>query len=67
MLLKQHADGLQNAAIAQALGLESDHEGKQKDYLTYSILGSLLKSGKVQKIRRDAKVFYASGLKDTQK
>jgi len=33
-LLERHPEGLRNSAIAQALGLESDHEGKQKDYLT---------------------------------
>lgn len=27
-------DGLRNADLAHDLGLESDHEGHQKDYLT---------------------------------
>jgi hypothetical protein len=32
--LEVHDEGLRNAELAQALGLESDHEGQQKDYPT---------------------------------
>jgi hypothetical protein len=33
---------LSNAEILQRLGLESDYEGKNKNYLSWSILGLLL-------------------------
>jgi len=32
--LAEHREGLQNLTIARDLGLESDHEGQQKNYLT---------------------------------
>jgi hypothetical protein len=49
-LLSGH-DGLTNSEIAEDLDLHSSHEGGQKDYLTYSILGILMEKGKVEKIR----------------
>lgn len=49
-LLSIH-DGLTNTQIAEELNLHSSHEGGQKDYLTYSILGILMENGKVEKIR----------------
>lgn len=56
--LEGHKEGLRNADIARDLGLESDHEGQQKDYLTYSILGLLLKECQVGKVKRGAKTYY---------
>ncbi|NLK45053.1 MAG: hypothetical protein GX297_00095 [Treponema sp.] len=41
-LLKIHPNGLTNTEIANILGLSSIHEGGQKDYLTYSVLGNLM-------------------------
>ena len=49
-LLSNH-DGLTNSEIAEHLDLHSSHEGGQKNYLTYSILGILMENGKVEKIR----------------
>ena len=57
-LLHAHPEGLRNTDIAKALDLESDHQGKQRDYLTYSILGLLLRDRKVQKLRRGSKTVY---------
>jgi hypothetical protein len=51
-------DWLRNADIARELGLESDHEGNQRDYLTYSVLGLLLKQHEVEKFRRGSSVYY---------
>jgi DNA-binding IclR family transcriptional regulator len=51
-LLEQHASGLRNSDIAERLGLHSDFRGRQKDYLTYSVLGGLIRKGK---IKRDEK------------
>jgi hypothetical protein len=40
--------GLTNATLVKALGLESDYEGKNRNYLSWSILGLLLSEGKVR-------------------
>jgi hypothetical protein len=60
-LLKQKPTGLRNSEIARELGLETDFQGRQKNYLTYSILGGLLARGEVR--RREVagkKLFFAS-------
>lgn len=44
-LAEENPDGVTNSDCAHYLGLQSDHQGKQQDYLTYSILGLLLKEG----------------------
>jgi len=46
-LLARHPDGLRNADIAETLNLRSHFRGRQKDYLTYSVLGGLLERGRV--------------------
>jgi len=46
--LRRETDGLRNADLAERLGLRSDIRGKQKDYLTYSVLGLLLAAGRVK-------------------
>ena len=46
-LLRLHPDGLRNPEIARALCLESDFMGRQKNYLTYSLLGGLVEQGKI--------------------
>ena len=56
--LEAHRDGLRNAELAHGLGLESDHAGQQRDYLTYSVLGLLLKECQVEKVKRGAKTYY---------
>lgn len=46
-------DGVSNSDVASLLGLRSDYRGRQKDYLSYSVLGLLLREGKI--IRTDRK------------
>ena len=46
-LLRSHPEGLRNPEVARALCLESDFMGRQKNYLTYSLLGGLIKHGKI--------------------
>ena len=46
-LLRRQPVGLRNAEIAEALSLRSDFRGRQKDYLTYSVLGGLIRQGRV--------------------
>lgn len=59
-LLMSETDGLTNSQIARILGLESSHEGNQKDYLTYSVLGILMSEGKVKKLRDGRTVLYVA-------
>ena len=46
-LAKANVAGITNSDAASLLGLRSDYRGKQKDYLSYSVLGLLLREGKV--------------------
>lgn len=57
-LLSDHTDGLTNAEIAEMLGLCSSHNGQQKNYLTYSILGNMMEAGIVKKIKVGSKAIY---------
>lgn len=41
--IKANPEGIKNNELAKYLDLQSDNNGKQKDYLTYSILGILMK------------------------
>ncbi len=47
ILLKSHPEGLGNSEIADLLDLRSEFRGRQKNYLTYSVLGGLISQGKV--------------------
>ena len=49
-LVKANEKGVSNADVASILGLRSDYNGKQKDYLSYSILGLLMREGRVKRI-----------------
>jgi hypothetical protein len=57
-LLRRQPDGLRNAEIAEALSLRSDFRGRQKDYLTYSVLVGLIHQGRVDWDQK-TKVFTA--------
>lgn len=48
-LLRLHTDGLTNNEVTVELGLESDQGGGQENYLAWSILGRLMKNGKVKR------------------
>lgn len=45
--IKQNPNGIGNSDIARLLELESDFEGSQKNYLSWSIIGLLVNEGKV--------------------
>ncbi|WP_432634524.1 GIY-YIG nuclease family protein [Candidatus Avelusimicrobium sp.] len=47
--LAANPDGIKNADFARYLNLHSDNAGKQKDYLTYSVLGILMRENKIKK------------------
>ncbi|RJG40069.1 GIY-YIG nuclease family protein [Motilimonas pumila] len=44
-LAEENPEGITNSDCAHYLGLQSDNEGNQQDYLSYSVLGLLLKEG----------------------
>ena len=46
--IKQHPNGIGNSDIARQLKLESDFEGNQKNYLSWSVIGLLVNEGKVK-------------------
>jgi len=49
-LAKANPDGIKNSDAAKYLGLQSDYGGGSKDYLSYSILGILMKEGRIERI-----------------
>ena len=48
-LVNANPRGIKNLDAASLLGLRSDYRGHQKDYLSYSILGLLIRDGKVRR------------------
>ena len=48
-LVRTNPDGISNSEAASILGLRSDYRGRQKDYLSYSVLGLLLREGRVKR------------------
>jgi hypothetical protein len=49
-LAKANPQGILNSDAASLLGLRSDYQGKQKDYLSYSIFGLLMREGKIVRV-----------------
>lgn len=48
-MAQANAKGISNSDVASLLGLRSDYLGKQKDYLSYSVLGLLMREGKLER------------------
>ena len=48
-LVRANPMGVTNSDAASLLGLRSEYRGHQKDYLSYSVLGLLLREGKVER------------------
>lgn len=46
---KANPKGISNSEAASLLGLRSDYGGGSKDYLSYSIIGLLMREGKVER------------------
>lgn len=53
-----NVNGISNSDSAHYLGLQSDNGGKQQDYLTYSVLGLLMKEGRIKSIKDGSKRKY---------
>jgi len=51
-------EGITNSDSAHYLGLQSDNDGKQQDYLTYSVLGILLKESRIISIKDGSRRKY---------
>lgn len=51
-LAKANPNGILNSDAAKYLGLQSDYGGGSKDYLSYSILGILMKEGRIERAER---------------
>jgi len=49
-LTKANENSVTNADVAGLLGLRSDYGGGSKDYLSYSLLGLLIRDGKVKRL-----------------
>lgn len=48
-LAKANPEGIKNSDAAKYLGLQSDYGGGSKDYLSYSILGILMKEARMER------------------
>ena len=48
-LAKANAKGISNSETASLLGLRSDYGGGSKDYLSYSLIGLLMREGKLER------------------
>lgn len=49
-LAQANPKGIQNSQSARALGLQSDYLGGSKDYLSWSILGLLMREGRLKRV-----------------
>jgi len=57
-LAEENPNGITNSDCAHYLGLQSDNKGNQQDYLTYSILGLLLKEGILESMSEGSRRIY---------
>lgn len=51
-LILANPEGIRNSDVSKYLGLQSDYLGGSKDYLSFSILGILLKEQKISRIEK---------------
>ncbi len=49
-IVSANGDGVTNYDVAKCLGLQSDYGGGSKNYLSYSVLGILMREGKVKRL-----------------
>lgn len=54
-LAKANPSGISNSDAASLLGLRSDYGGGSKDYLSYSVLGILIREGKLERSKTTKK------------
>ena len=58
--LASHPEGCTNADVGNALGLQSDYEGEQAGYLSWSVLGLLVNEQKVryEKTGKKGRIYF---------
>lgn len=57
--LESHPEGASNKDVADALGLQSDYEGANKGYLSWSILGILVNEQRVRyELRKSRRIYF---------
>jgi hypothetical protein len=56
--VSMHAEGVAHSKIVSDLGLESNYEGRQKNYLSFSVLGLLVNEGHVRYEKRGRNKVY---------
>ncbi|MGE5055002.1 MAG: GIY-YIG nuclease family protein [Acidobacteriota bacterium] len=49
-ITKANQGGVTNYEVAKCLGLQSDYGGGSKNYLSYSVLGILMREGKIKRL-----------------
>ncbi|MGY6217161.1 hypothetical protein ACW73L_18550, partial [Methylolobus aquaticus] len=54
-LAKANPKGISNSDAASLLGLRSDYGGGSKDYLSYSVIGLLMREGKLERDKSSRK------------
>ena len=59
-LVRSNPRGVTNSDVASLLGLRSDYRGRQKDYLSYSVLGLLLREGRIRRDEQGRSVRHVS-------
>jgi len=50
-MTQANKDGVTNYEVAKCLGLQSDYGGGSKNYLSYSLLGILMRDGKITRLQ----------------
>ena len=50
-IAQANKDGVTNYEVAKCLGLQSDYGGGSKNYLSYSLLGVLMRDGKIKRLQ----------------
>ncbi|MDQ1094347.1 hypothetical protein QE400_003760 [Xanthomonas sacchari] len=56
--LEKHPNGVGNSQLARDLGLESDFQGRQKNYLSWAVIGLLVNEGRVVFQKMGRNTFY---------
>src|SRR5262245_41060152 len=57
-LAKANTRGVTNSDVCHSLGLHSDYAGGSKDYLSWSILGLLMKEGRLKRVNNGGRGYH---------
>jgi len=62
-LAQANAKGVTNADVCHSLGLHSDYAGGSKDYLSWSVLGLLMKEGRIKRVNSGKRGYHQAQVK----